>query len=133
VGLLPGVAAWGVLMAKAGLRAAEAEWGPGLVDAFHVSDTWIEGGFALEQGFIFTSMVLSAATVCVIERRFRVAAIWCAAAAGLAATGLVHGWQWTHADAALALGPVWPFVAAYGAMAAIFAAAEWVTEPGEGH
>src|SRR5205814_10380233 len=60
IGLLPGVAAWGALLAKAGVRAAGAPFGENLVPAFHASDTWIEGAFALEQGFIFTSMILAA-------------------------------------------------------------------------
>jgi AGZA family xanthine/uracil permease-like MFS transporter len=91
VGLLPGVAAWGALMAKNGLRAAGMglPGGPpfseALIPAFLASDTWIHGVFALEQGFIFTAMILSAVTVGILERRFRVAALWCLAAAALSA------------------------------------------------
>ena len=65
----PGVGAWGALMAKNGLRAAGVgiPGGPpfsaALIPAFQASDTWIGGAFALEQGFIFTAMILSAATV----------------------------------------------------------------------
>ncbi|MGQ0721655.1 MAG: NCS2 family permease, partial [Candidatus Eiseniibacteriota bacterium] len=85
VGLLPGIAAWGTLMAKNGLRAAGVgsaggpPFSPDLIGAFLGSDTWIHGAFALEQGFIFSSMVLAAATVALIERRFAVAAVWCGA------------------------------------------------------
>src|SRR5262249_28404952 len=95
VGLLPGVAAWGVLMANRGLMAA-GYGAPGrpfsgqLVGAFHqTSGTWIEGGFALDQGFIFTSMILAAVTVAVIERQFLRAAGWCLVAALLSAVGLM--------------------------------------------
>src|SRR5207245_11268918 len=50
VGLLPGVAAWGTLMAKNGLLAAglgspERPFTEQLVAAFDRTGTWIEGGF----------------------------------------------------------------------------------------
>lgn len=139
VGLLPGLAAWGALMAKNGLRAAGVglPGGPpfsaALLPAFQASDTWIHGAFALEQGFIFTSMVLAAATVAVIERRFTTAALWCGAAAVLAALGLVHSYRWTPGDTAIALIPAWEWAAGYAIMAGTFGAARWLTVPGDGH
>jgi AGZA family xanthine/uracil permease-like MFS transporter len=126
-------------MAKNGLRAAGygTAGGPAfdakLIDAFKASDTWIHGAFALEQGFIFTSMILAAATVEVIERRFVRAAGWCAAGALLSALGLVHAYRFTPGDAVVALSPAWPWAAGYAAMAASFLVARFVTEPGEGH
>lgn len=135
VGLLPGLAAWGALMAKNGLRAAGVgspggpPFGPELIESFKLSDTWIHGAFALEQGFIFSAMILAAATVEIIERRFMHAAGWMLAAAALSGVGLMHGYAFTPGDTALALGPAWPWVAGYGAMALVFAAARWVTEP----
>jgi AGZA family xanthine/uracil permease-like MFS transporter len=139
VGLLPGVAAWGALMAKSGLRAAGMgvpggpPFTPALVAAFQASDTWIHGAFALEQGFIFTATVLAAATVSVIERRFVAAAGWCAVGAALSATGLMHAYRWTAGDTAIALEPAWPWVAGYAAMSAVFLAARWTTVEGEAH
>lgn len=139
VGLLPGVAAWGALIAKNSLRAAGVgtPGGPpfseALVPAFLASDTWIHGIFALEQGFIFTAMILSAATVGILERRFRVAALWCLAAAVLSALGLMHSYVWTPADTVVSLTPAWPWVAGYAIMAAIFFLAPWITSEGEGH
>ena len=41
-----------------------------LIGEFLKSDTWIHGAFSLEQGFLFTSMLLSAAVVAVIERQW---------------------------------------------------------------
>ncbi|MGQ0723495.1 MAG: NCS2 family permease, partial [Candidatus Eiseniibacteriota bacterium] len=137
VGLLPGVGAWGALMAKNGLRAAGygTPGGPpfseALIDAFRGSDTWIHGAFALEQGFIFGAMVLSAATVCIIERRFRAAAVWCLAGAVLSAAGLLHSYRWTPGDTAVSLAPAWPWVFGYVIMAACLFAAEHVTVPEE--
>jgi AGZA family xanthine/uracil permease-like MFS transporter len=138
VGLLPGVAAWGAVMAKNALRAAGygAPGGPvfgeSLIPAFLGSDTWIHGAFALEQGFILTSMILSAATVCIIERRFATAALWSAIAAALSALGLMHAYRFTAGDTALSLSPAWPWAAGYAVMALAFLLARWVTEPDPG-
>jgi AGZA family xanthine/uracil permease-like MFS transporter len=137
IGLLPGVGAWGALMAKSGLRAAgvgapgEPGFSPDLIGAFLQSDTWIHGAFALEQGFIFTAMLLSAATVAIIERRFVAAALWTWSAAALAATGLIHGYRFTPGDTALDLSPAWPWVAGYAIMGSSFLAARWLTKPPE--
>ncbi len=140
MGLLPGVAAWGALMLKNGLRAAGVglpggpPFTPALLDAFRqTTDTWAHGAFALEQGFILTAMLLAAATVCVIEQRFVQAAGWCGAAAVLAGVGLLHSYRWTPGDTAVSLTPAWPWAAAYAIMAVVFLAARWVTKPGEGH
>jgi len=139
VGLLPGLAAWGALMAKNGLRAAGVglpggpPFSPALLQAFQASDTWIHGAFALEQGFIFTSMVLAAATVAVIERRFATAARWCGAATVLSVLGLVHSYRWMPGDTAIALTPAWEWAIGYAIMAATFASARWLTIPGDGH
>jgi AGZA family xanthine/uracil permease-like MFS transporter len=135
MGLLPGIAAWGVLMAKAGLRAAGvgSPGGPPLsdavVDAFLGSDVWMRGGFALEQGFIFTAMILSAGTVMIIERRFLRASAWFAAGALLSAAGLVHSWRLTDQDAILRLAPAWPYAAGYAFVAVLLAAAPLLTTP----
>lgn len=134
IGILPGLAAWGVLVAKNALRAAgvgsaEAPFSPDLVPLFEASDTWISGGFALEQGFIFTSIVLAAATVAIIERKFQVAAAWFAAGAALCVTGLMHSYQYTQSDVIISLSPAWEWAYAYLAMAAICFVAPWITVP----
>ncbi len=138
VGLLPGIGAWGALMAKNGLRAAglggpAGAFSESLIAEFQKSDTWIHGAFAIEQGFLFTAMILSAAVVGVIERRWFVAAAWCGAAATLSALGLMHSYQWTFGDTALRLAPAWPFVIGYLGMSVLFLTARWTTEEGEGH
>src|SRR5262249_19338519 len=78
IGLLPALGAWGALMAKSGLHAAGmggpgAPFTSGLIGEFLKSDTWIDGAFSLEQGFLFTSMLLSASVVAVIERKWTAA------------------------------------------------------------
>lgn len=132
LGILPGVGAWGAMMAKAGLRAGgmgtpQNPYSPELLPIFARADVWIDGAFALEQGFIFTAMLLAAATVCVIERKLMKAALWCLIGAGLSVTGLMHAYQWTVGDTALTLTPAWPWVWGYLAMAGIFALAPLVT------
>ena len=134
VGLLPGIGAWGAMLAKNGLHAAGLGGPAGpftekLVVEFQKNDVWIAGAFSLEQGFLFTAMLLSAAVVGVIERRWTAAAAWCLCAAALSATGLMHSYQWTFADTTLKLSPAWPFVWAYLAMAGLFFTARWTTAP----
>lgn len=132
IGILPGVGAWGAMMAKAGLRAGGvdgvgAAMSPALVPVFQSADVWIDGAFALEQGFIFTSMFLAAATVAVIERKLTVAAMWCFAGAALSALGFMHSYVWTPADTVLSLTPAWPFVQAYALMGLVFLVAPFIT------
>jgi adenine/guanine/hypoxanthine permease len=138
VGLLPGVAAWGALMAKAGLRAAGhgdlggPPFSASLVAAFAKTDTWIHGAFALEQGFILTSMLLSATTVAIIERKFLAAAVWTWTAAVLSALGLIHSYRFTAGDTALWIHPAWPWATGYAIMGAVFFSARWLTVESEG-
>jgi AGZA family xanthine/uracil permease-like MFS transporter len=139
MGILPGVAAWGAMMAKNGLRAAGMgnpgqPFDAGLVEAFQGSNTWIDGAFALEQGFIFTAMILATATVLIIERKFTVAGLWLLAAAVLSSTGLMHGYRWTVGDTVLDVFTPWNhperlnFALGYLAMAAVLFLAPSVTE-----
>jgi AGZA family xanthine/uracil permease-like MFS transporter len=145
MGILPGVAAWGAMMAKNGLRAAglgnqDAPFDAHLVEKFQLGDTWIDGAFALEQGFIFTAMILATATVLIIEKQFTKAGVWLSAAALLSATGLMHGYRWTVGDTALEVFAPWQhperlgWTLGYLAMAAVLFIAPSVTEPDEaGH
>ena len=138
MGILPGLAAWGALLAKNGLRAAglgtpSAPFSEALVEAFRGTDTWIHGAFALEQGFIFTAMILSAATVAIIGRRFATAAAWFFVAAGLSVTGIMHSYAWLPADTALSLKPALPWALGYGAAGLLFLAARWITVESEEH
>jgi AGZA family xanthine/uracil permease-like MFS transporter len=104
-----------------------------LIPAFLRTDTWIHGAFALEQGFIFTAMLWAAATVEIIERRFRRAALWFLAGALLSACGLMHRYQWTFGDTAIELSPAWPWASGYAALALLLFLAPVLTEPGESH
>ena len=143
IGILPGVAAWGAMMAKGGLRAAglgtpDAPFHSGLIANFQAGGTFIDGAFALEQGFIFTAMILATATVLIIERHFKQAGIWLSVAALLSATGLMHGYRWTLGDTVLDVFLPWQqperlgWALGYAAMAAVLFVAPFVTEPDDG-
>ncbi len=141
MGLLPGLAAWGAMLAKQGVRVGASgpgsnqgePWGPWVVDRF-LPDTWIHGAFALEQGFIFTSMILAATTVEVIDSRFRRAGLWMLAGAAFSAMGLIHSYEFTFADTRLALHSAWPWTVGYGLVALLLFIAPWVTEANDdGH
>ena len=135
VGLLPGIAAWGALMLKAGLRAAgmgtaDHPIGPSVVSALGRADVAAHGAFALEQGFLLTSTLWAALTVEIIERRFARAAGWALAGAVLSGVGLIHAYRFTASDtvADVALGSAWQFSVGYTMLAALVFAARWARE-----
>jgi AGZA family xanthine/uracil permease-like MFS transporter len=121
VGLIPALAAWGLLMLEAGLRAAGSTVGATGLDAL-AGQLPISGMIAMERGFIFTSMVLAAMTVALIDRHFRAAALWALVAAGLSATGIIHGYEVTQTAIINSYGPAttWQFTLGYLAVACIF-------------
>ncbi len=68
MGLLPAIAAWGGIMAKNALRVAglgtpQQPMTAALLEQFKANNTYIDGAFALEQGFIFSAMILAAIKV----------------------------------------------------------------------
>jgi AGZA family xanthine/uracil permease-like MFS transporter len=121
VGFFPALAAWGLLMLESGLRGAGQTVGSVGIVAL-AAQLPIAGMIALERGFIFTSMILAALTVALVEGRYRAAAAWAAVAATVSATGLMHGYRVTDAAIVNAYGPAttWPFVAGYLAAALLF-------------
>jgi AGZA family xanthine/uracil permease-like MFS transporter len=135
VGLLPGIAGWGALIAKNALRAAglgtpEKPITPALIPQFKLSDTYIDGAFALEQGFIFSAMILAGITVYIIERDFRKAAYWSIGAAFLSWVGLMHSYRWTVADTVvnLGFGAGTPWAVGYILLAILFLYTAWYTK-----
>jgi AGZA family xanthine/uracil permease-like MFS transporter len=135
VGLLPGIAAWGTLMMKQGLRVGGVgspggpAFGPELESAFVAFDISARGAFALEQGFIFTAMILAAATTEIIDRRFRRAALWCLAGAVMSALGLMHAFFYTPSDtfALLGTGAGFEWAVAYLLSAAFLVIVPWIS------
>ncbi len=110
IGMLPGIAGWGALIAKNALRAGglgnpQMAFNPEtLVPAFEATDVYITGAFALEQGLIFSAMILSAMTVHIIDKEFGKAGLWALSGSILSWLGLLHSFQWTIGDTVLNLG-----------------------------
>ncbi|MGA7935593.1 MAG: NCS2 family permease [Kovacikia sp.] len=109
MGFLPGIAAWGALVAKGALRAAgmgtpTAPFSASLIERFQQNNFFIHGALALEQGYILTSIILASMTVWIIEKAFHKAAIWALIASLLSWIGLMHSYQWSTADTIGSLG-----------------------------
>ncbi len=126
VGILPGIAAWGALLLKIGLRTGgvgdpQHPFTPALIDSLARSDIAAHGAFALEQGALLTSMLWAALTVEIIERHFLRAALWACSGAVLSFVGLIHSYAFTVADTVqrLAVGIGHPFVTGYGLLALV--------------
>jgi AGZA family xanthine/uracil permease-like MFS transporter len=94
-GLVPALAAWALLLMETSLRVA----GSSLFEAApkYGSDLYVHGVIALSQGFVLSSMVLSALLVHVIDGQFRRAAWWATVAMVLSLAGLIHAYELTPA------------------------------------
>jgi len=121
IGFFPALAAWGLMVLEGSLRAAGTNIGTVGIKALSLQMP-IAGIISLERGFIFTSMILSAMTVCLIEKNYRTAAFWAAVAAAISATGLMHGYTIDHGAVVNAYGPshTWPFVLGYSGISIVF-------------
>ncbi len=128
LGILPGVAAWGAVLLKHGLRAGNADISPAIAEKLKQADVWTDGAFSLEQGFIFTAMIWAAATVHIIERQFMKAAAWFGAAAALSVSGLLHSFRYTGNDTVLQLKPSWEFALSYAGLAMLMLATPLVAQ-----
>lgn len=102
VGLFPAFAAWGLNILKQGFMGA------GTTLAEQASSGVRINGFlglcALDQGFIFSSMILAAISVFLIDRQFLKASLWSVAAAVLAFFGVIHAFAFTGNETIAVLG-----------------------------
>jgi len=157
VGLLPAIAAWAALTGKNALLAAGVgapggpPFSPALLETFRRENFFLDGAFALEQGFIYCALIWSAITYYLVERRFARAAAWSGLAALLALLGLMHSWKFTPSDTVIhlplldrlvgaggapgwaALFPAWPYALGYGVFALLLLAAGRWGQPTGGH
>lgn len=151
LGMTPVILAWASFNIKNALRIAGfgstpgLAWSPPLIETFHRAGTFIDGGFAIEQGTFYCALVLATVTVLIIERRLLTAAAWSLAASALSVLGLLHSWRLTPGDTVSALPlldrltgapatsvslfPAAAYAAGYLGMAVILVAARWFTVP----
>jgi AGZA family xanthine/uracil permease-like MFS transporter len=147
VGLFPGIAAWVMLVVKTALGAVPgpAVLSPELIRAAHGAGAYLGGGFALEQGFLYSAMIWSAVVVCLVDRQWRRAAVWCGIGGLLALAGLMHSYTLAGRDTALDLPllswlngqwkpgsrlfPAGGVALGYGLAALLFLLAQYVTVP----
>jgi AGZA family xanthine/uracil permease-like MFS transporter len=110
VGLVPALGAYTEFVIKRTLLAVgygtPAHPIPATLNALFAerADYYSAGVFAVGEGYIYTCMVLSAATVEIIERRFMRAAGWFAAGGVIALLGLAHNYRITGSDVIGVLG-----------------------------
>ncbi len=153
IGLLPALGALIAQTVKTALRSVGTGT-PGhplfdasLLDLFHHNNSYIEGAFALEQGFVFSATIWATMVVYIVERRFRIAALWSSIGALFSLLGLIHTWKWTPNDTVLSmplldqltgqpvppgwsgLFPGWPYALAYILIALILLLADKFSLP----
>jgi len=150
MGMIPVLISWVTFSIKSGIRIAgtgpDFSFNAAVLDRFHAAGTFIDGGFAVEQGAFFAALILSAATVMIVERRLFAAAGWLVAAAVLSMLGLMHAWRAVGADTVGSLPllerltgsgvvgslyPAEPYALAYLILAVVLILARWFTGPSE--
>ena len=104
LGIVPVVGAYVALCIKHALSAGGIQAGtnffePAILKTFaDVRNFFPDGAFAIEQGYVYTSIILAASTVFIIEKQFRTAACWFVAAAIFTAIGLTHQYNFIEGD-----------------------------------
>lgn len=124
LGIVPALAGWGLLMMETGLRAAGTSLFKVGLPRFTQEGLAVHGMISLERGFIFTSMILAAIGVALIERNFTAAAAWAMTAALLSAFGIIHAYELSPAGitSRFAFMAAPDFLIGYLMVAALFAA-----------
>ena len=128
LGIVPALAGWGLLMVETGMRAAGTSLFQVGLEKFNRESVAIHGMISLERGFIFTSMILAAIGVALIERQFVRAGGWSIAAALLSALGVIHAYDLKAGGVTSRFG--WmaapDFFIAYLLLAALFFGVAWL-------
>jgi adenine/guanine/hypoxanthine permease len=153
LGMVPILVSWATFSIKNGIRISGAgghgaAFAPALVDSFHAAGTFIDGGFAVEQGAFFAALVLATATVHIIDRRLYAAAGWLMGGSLMSLAGLMHAWRFEGADTVGSLPllerlthvfkgganfPALSFAAAYAILAALLVVAKVFTVEDNSH
>ncbi|MEM9160720.1 MAG: NCS2 family permease, partial [Verrucomicrobiota bacterium] len=119
VGLIPGVGAFAALLVKrvlgtVGYGGEEKPYDFELLgDLAEKGNLYAKGVFALEQGWLYASILLCGFMVALIERKFWAALAWMGAMSGLSMVGILHHFRVLDSDITTALGPAWEWVFAY--------------------
>ena len=120
IGLFPAFAAWGVNLLKLGYQGAGTTLSEQVPRGVPING--FAGMLALERGFIFTSMIIAAISVFLIEREFLKASLWSVTAAIMAFFGVVHTYEFSGNETVSILG--WntggPWAFGYFCFAAVF-------------
>lgn len=96
VGLFPAIAAWGFTVTQGAFFKANGRALQDLLVAdprANVNDFVLHGMISLQQGYIFTCMILAAISAFLIDRKFMTAGVWSLVGAFCAAIGLTHAYQ----------------------------------------
>jgi AGZA family xanthine/uracil permease-like MFS transporter len=121
VGLFPAIAAWGTTVMLGAFGIAQGQTlqqivSPAVIASAsdgadssentsaakpvkptaEVSGFLVHGLLLMERGYVFTCMILAAVSVCLIDRRFKAAAIWMLTAALFTWLGVMHAYQIYH-------------------------------------
>ena len=111
MGLFPAIAAWGSTVVEGAFRVSGGQTLSQVLqgDSHALANGFLlHGLIALERGSIFCCMLVAAIAVFLIERKFFSAAAWSAAAAVLAAVGLMHSFQVQGNTIDYLFHPPWP-------------------------
>lgn len=124
LGLIPPIAAWGLMLVGFSLTVATGgSFDISIADKFlGMLDFELTGLMCLGGGFLFSAMFLTAITVHFIDQNYAHVIYWCAVSAVFAYFGLIHSGrivagQFTEL---VAPGAAWKFSVGYG-MIAVFA------------
>jgi AGZA family xanthine/uracil permease-like MFS transporter len=99
IGLFPAIAAWGFTVTQGAFLTAGGKSLQELMAAnprANVNDFVLHGMISLQQGYIFTCMILAAISAFLIDRKFTTAAVWSLIGAVAAGLGLTHAYQLTQ-------------------------------------
>jgi AGZA family xanthine/uracil permease-like MFS transporter len=142
LGLFPAIAGWGVLILTQTLSAAGFATGDfALAEhvlhkpaAFESAGLRLQGLIALSQGFMLSCLVWSAASACLIDRKFAAATRFMLVGAVLSFFGFIHAGTLSPAGAIYDIrwASGWPWAIGYLLSAAFFAlTGVWVRRSGQ--
>ncbi|PCI43485.1 MAG: permease [Alphaproteobacteria bacterium] len=142
-GLIPAFAAYAGLTVKHALAVASIQSGQNFftpeteIAMIELRGFYLNGMFAIGQGYIYSSMVLAGITYYIIEQRFKVAAYWALTGAGLTIFGFTHAYKYISTDVIGLLSlpmPTWnSWATGYVIMATILWLTPYFTKPGKEH